>query len=128
MNDQPEPGKVYRLTGRGDEASIHRGDTWAEAEVVNRIELAIAKVRDRLSGLSHDASDRLEGGAALSPEMATIFQQVQSAAQAAGVISLEEAQTIHRSIGPFGWEGRADLATRLAITEVITVLLRQARA
>jgi hypothetical protein len=33
MNDAPEPGRIYSLTGRSDEPSIHRGDTWAESEM-----------------------------------------------------------------------------------------------
>lgn len=31
--DKPEPGKQYRLIGRTGEASIAKGNTWAEAEI-----------------------------------------------------------------------------------------------
>ena len=31
-DDRPERGKVYRLTGKADEPSIARGDSWAESE------------------------------------------------------------------------------------------------
>ena len=31
--DKPEPGKQYRLIGRTGEASIARGNTWAESEI-----------------------------------------------------------------------------------------------
>ena len=34
MSNQPEPGKVYRLTGGPDEPSLHRGDGCPASEIV----------------------------------------------------------------------------------------------
>lgn len=33
INDRPEFGKQYRLTGRRDEKAIFNGDRWSESEV-----------------------------------------------------------------------------------------------
>ena len=31
--DKPEAGKIYRLTGKGDQPSIANGNTWKESVV-----------------------------------------------------------------------------------------------
>jgi len=45
--DQPEPGKVYALTGGPDDQCILNGDSWAQSEVrpdgLTQLEIDLAK-------------------------------------------------------------------------------------
>ena len=93
----------------------------------NRIELAAQKMRERLAELDAAAIHRLEKNASIDATEAFAYQEWQARAHAARVISLEEAQTIYRAIGPSGWEGRTDLAMRIVITELMYELAKAAR-
>jgi hypothetical protein len=98
----------------------------------NRVLAAIERQRDLINrGVKPDGTpitgdlQELERSLALTPVEVVAYQNAQARAHVTGVLTTDEAQTIYVAIGEGGdWSDRADLATKIVVTQVIGELIR----
>lgn len=101
----------------------------------NRVALVADRVRQQLdTGRNFDGQpvdperlEQLEEGLALTLVEYVAWQDLKSRAHLDGRLSLDEAQTIYAALGDGwssngGWARGTDLATKIAVTEIIGVL------
>lgn len=92
---------------------------------MNRVANLISTLEGRVAALPQDKRDDLEQTATFDFEEFVELQNLKSAAQASGLLSLEEAQTVYMTLGEGGPDkvNRASLATRCAMLQLLKELL-----
>jgi hypothetical protein len=94
--------------------------------MANRVELAITKIAAQIAlakGLRKDLTS-CEKAATINHEELVVFQDAQSKAHAAGILTLEEAQTVYITLGETPEHFNAQsLASRIAVQKLMSELL-----
>ncbi len=91
----------------------------------NRILQAADALRPFIRALPEEQRQNLRRRLVLSPDQYAACKSLQTAAYAAGILSLEEAHTIHASLGAWNWQTE-DLALQAAIGLVLHLLRKAA--
>jgi hypothetical protein len=97
---------------------------------MNRIETAIARVRETFATLPADKVESVDTSLALDFGEHFEYQEVQARAHVSGKLSTDEAQIVYAALGEVGsasnggWAAGTDTATKYAVTLVIGELLK----
>lgn len=94
----------------------------------NRIATAIALMEPRIESMDADKRARLTEHTAITFEEGFVYQETKSWAQAAGLITHDEAITVYAAFTGTRWADGTSLATKIAITKLMEELLTAKRA